>query len=152
MYEQHSHDLLRYLMKLTGRQDAAEELLQETFMRAMRSGVDGVESRRSWLFRVATNIARDRFRQSARRPTVVLTGRELDDRPVFEVEVDVLHRALSAIPFDDATALLLRFDAGFTIAEIAALDGSTDEAIKSRLRRAKERFLNAYFDEQRGTR
>lgn len=149
LYEQCADDILRYLVKLTGQRHDAEELLQEAFARAMDSGLTGVRSPRAWLFRIATNAARDRARSKARRPTAELSDAEPDQRPVFDVEVDLLHRALSDIPFDDATALLLRFDAGLTAAEIAALDGLSEEAVKSRLRRAKERFMSAYFSQQR---
>jgi RNA polymerase sigma-70 factor, ECF subfamily len=150
LYEQNAADLLRYLVKLTGYRETGSELLQETFARGMRAGLDGVQSRRGWLFRIATNLARDWYRAKPHRATEELTGCEIDDRPVFDVEVDLIHRALSAIPFDDATALLLRHDAGFSRAETAAHQGVAEEAMKSRLRRAKQRFMDAYFREQRG--
>lgn len=150
LYDQHARDILRYLLKLTGLRSVAEELLQEAFTRGMQSGLVGISSPRAWLFRIATNVARDRHRAQARRPTTELTGRERDDRPVFDADVDLVHRTLSAIPFDDAVILLLHFDAGVSRSQIAADEGASDEAIKSRLRRAKERFMAEYFRQQRG--
>ncbi|MDP9252394.1 MAG: RNA polymerase sigma factor [Chloroflexota bacterium] len=135
-------------MKLTGDRDVARELVQETFLHAIRAGLDGVESRPAWLFRIATNLARDRHRVERRHPSARFTGEEADERPVFDPDVDLLHRALSFLAFEDATALLLHYDVGLSIREAADLAGIGEEAMKSRLRRARQRFMDAYRREQ----
>jgi RNA polymerase sigma-70 factor (ECF subfamily) len=152
LYERHAGDILRYLVKLTGDREAGAELVQETFARAMRAGLDGVASPRAWLFRIASNLACDRHRARVRGDPGELTGDEIDDRAVFDVEVDLIHRALASLALDDAIALLLRFDAGLTNVEVAEHEGVSEEAMKSRLRRAKERFMAEYFRQRRGDR
>jgi DNA-directed RNA polymerase specialized sigma24 family protein len=82
--------------------------MQETFVRAIRAGLDGVESRRPWLFRIATNPARDRYRADRRHTTEALTGDEADERLVFDPEVDVVHVRSRRFPSKtDSTAVPL---------------------------------------------
>ena len=57
--------LVRYLTRRLGDRDWAEEVAQETFLRALRHGP--VEHERAWLFAVATNLVRDEARKDARR-------------------------------------------------------------------------------------
>ena len=57
--------LVRYLTRRLGDRDWAEEVAQETFLRALRQ--DSLSSERSWLFAVATNLVRDEARKDERR-------------------------------------------------------------------------------------
>ena len=60
----HDH-LVRYLTRRLGDRDWAEEVAQETFVRALRQGE--LQNERAWLFAVATNLVRDEARKDARR-------------------------------------------------------------------------------------
>jgi len=68
----HGHALHRYVLSLTfGDQHLAEDIVQETFLRAWRSPelvTDGQESCRGWLTTVARNLVIDRLRKRGRRP------------------------------------------------------------------------------------
>lgn len=68
LIEQHGPALLRYLRRLD--RSEAEDLFQEMALKALRSyrGLTGATNLRSWLFAVATSVARDAARRSARRP------------------------------------------------------------------------------------
>ena len=57
--------LVRYLTRRLGDRDWAEEVAQETFLRALRQ--ESLSSERSWLFAVATNLVRDEARKDERR-------------------------------------------------------------------------------------
>src|SRR5438477_5333532 len=57
--------LVRYLTRRLGDRDWADEVAQETFLRAMRQDV--LTSERAWLFAVATNLVRDDARKLERR-------------------------------------------------------------------------------------
>lgn len=61
------------LFRLTGSRDVAEELLQETFLRVVRTIHEYKESGRfeAWLFRIAANLARDVARSGRRRGTMI---------------------------------------------------------------------------------
>src|SRR5580698_10224222 len=57
--------LVRYLTRRLGDRDWADEVAQETFLRAMRQ--ETIVNERAWLFAVATNLVRDEARKDARR-------------------------------------------------------------------------------------
>jgi DNA-directed RNA polymerase specialized sigma24 family protein len=80
-YRAHGQALLRYLRRLSPTQETAEELLQETFTRAMRTQGPTPSSNdiRPWLYRIATNIAIDQSRRARRfvrpaRPSAEFCG------------------------------------------------------------------------------
>lgn len=65
--------LFRFLLRLTGDHERAEEVVQETLLRAwLRAGSErGVPKPRQWLFRVARNLVIDLWRSDMKRPIVV---------------------------------------------------------------------------------
>ncbi|MET9962896.1 sigma-70 family RNA polymerase sigma factor [Streptomyces sp. NPDC006326] len=74
VYEEHGHALLAYATRLTGDRAAAEDVVQETLIRAWRHSevlVNGKGSVRGWLLTVARNIITDRYRAKAARPAEV---------------------------------------------------------------------------------
>jgi RNA polymerase sigma-70 factor (ECF subfamily) len=74
VYEQHGQAVLAYATKLTRDRDAAEDVLQETLVRAWRHSevlVNGQGSVRAWLLTVAARIVVDRARSRAARPREV---------------------------------------------------------------------------------
>lgn len=145
LYAEHAEGLLRYLVKLTGDREVASELMQETFVRGLRSvDDDRVASMRAWLFRVATNLARDHHRRVRLLRFVPFSGREVADANRMDVDTELVHQALRAIPFAQSAALLLHYEGGFTRSEIARLSGVTEEAVKSRLARGRDAFLRRY--------
>ncbi|MET8749918.1 sigma-70 family RNA polymerase sigma factor [Streptomyces sp. NPDC059104] len=74
VYEEHGNALLAYATRLTGDRAAAEDVVQETLIRAWRHSevlVNGKGSVRGWLLTVARNIITDRYRAKAARPPEV---------------------------------------------------------------------------------
>ncbi|QES51689.1 RNA polymerase [Streptomyces venezuelae] len=74
VYEEHGNALLAYATRLTGDRATAEDVVQETLIRAWRHSevlVNGKGSVRGWLLTVARNIITDRYRAKAARPTEV---------------------------------------------------------------------------------
>ena len=63
LFREYHAPLVRYLTRRLGDRDWAEEVAQETFVRAMRQ--DTLTSERSWLFAVATNLVRDEARTTS---------------------------------------------------------------------------------------
>ncbi|ROO60218.1 RNA polymerase sigma-70 factor (ECF subfamily) [Micromonospora sp. Llam0] len=113
LYDGPAPGLLRYLVRLTnGDRHRAEDLLQETLVRAWRhpeSRTESGEWRRSWLYTVARNIAIDDLRTT--RP-VELVGDLLDDHPDEDdpvgraIDAGVVHAALDALPERQRTVLV----------------------------------------------
>lgn len=153
LYALHAEEILRYLTKMTGQRELAADLLQETFVQAMRheGQLRDPGSVRPWLFSITTNLARQHRRRAQLLRFVPFSGQETaEDR--FDPSADTIHRALASIPFDQAAALVLHYRAGFTRREIAQMSGVTDEAVKSRLGRGRANFIAAYRRLERGLR
>ncbi|MBI3970643.1 MAG: RNA polymerase sigma factor [Chloroflexi bacterium] len=149
--EQHYGAVHRYLARLLGDPDAAAELVQETFLGAYRglprladdSNVGG------WLFRIATNLARQHHRH--RRRIGWSDVSHLEMRPAtsarFEDEVaqqDLIRHALERLPLDERICLLLYAWSGYTCAEIGEVLGRSPDAVRMLLVRARRRFRAAY--------
>jgi RNA polymerase sigma-70 factor (ECF subfamily) len=69
--EAHHAEIYRYLVRLTSRSSEADDLSQETFLRAYRAyrALTPDANVRAWLFTIATNLARNHFRNEKRRRT-----------------------------------------------------------------------------------
>src|SRR3954464_8461793 len=65
LFREFNEPLVRYLTRRLGDRDWAEEVAQETFLRALRQ--PALTNERAWLFAVATNLVRDEARKEARR-------------------------------------------------------------------------------------
>ena len=139
-----------YLCNLLGDEERGQELAQETFLRAYRALARGlrVDHSKAWLYRIATNAARDHLRRRRLLTWLPLFGNE----PALEVEgpeedlvaSERMRRALLQLSPDYRIPLVLYTCHEFTVAEIAsALELSTD-AVKQRLVRARKQLREAY--------
>lgn len=145
VYSEHAATLVTFLTKLTGDREVATELMQETFVRAIGAGGEqDLASARAWVFRIAGNLARDYLRRRALLRFIPFSGRETDPAGVDDHEAGLVHRALRQLPAKLSTTLLLHYDAGFSRSEIAAIEGVTEEAVKSRLARGRDAFAQAF--------
>ncbi|TMF83015.1 MAG: hypothetical protein E6I18_00660 [Chloroflexi bacterium] len=144
LYAEYAAGLAGFLTKVVGDREVAAELVQETFVRAIRA--EPVDQRfvRRWLYRIASNLARDHHRHRRLLRFVPFSGIERGPSGIPDPEIDLIHRALQALPAAQATTLLLHYDAGFSRSEIAAMEGITEEAVKSRLARGRERFIREF--------
>ncbi|MGW1000544.1 RNA polymerase subunit sigma-70 [Streptomyces sp. NPDC002520] len=161
--ESQRREIRAHCYRMTGSYDDAEDLVQETFLRAWRArdGYQGRASARTWLYRIATNACLDFQRRTARRPQRYepLPGMEHgggepparitwlqpcpdDDLPDTAAESRetvelVLLAALQHLPARQRAALVLRDLLGLTAAETAqALDTSV-ASVNSALQRAR---------------
>ena len=146
LYAEHAPALSAFLAKLTGDREVAAELMQETFVRAIRARSEGTEIRssRAWLYRIAANLGRDHLRRRALLRFIPFSRTEPGAEGMPDPDTELVHRALRAIPAEQATTLLLHYDAGFSRAEIAMMAGIGEEAVKSRLARGRERFIREF--------
>jgi len=145
LYRLHAGGILRYCRRLAKSAEAAEELMQETFARAIRAGQapEGPDDSRRWLYRIATNATIDRLRRERILRFVPFLGRERAAETDPE-EADLVRSALRAMPPEQATALVLRLHEGFTPGELASMLGISEAGAKSRLVRGRRAFIAAY--------
>ena len=150
LYREHRRPLLAYLARLVGDYEAAEDLCQETFLKALRSWArhDPAASPVAWLYRIATNTAYDylrRRRRSALAPLVEVDVLAGDHAPGAGLEEgEGVRRALAQLPARYRVPLLLHACAGHSLHEIADALGCSHAAVKMRLLRARERFREVY--------
>ncbi len=142
--------LVRYLTRRLGDRDWAEEVAQETFLRALRQ--DTLASERSWLFAVATNLVRDDARKNERRRRHLAVLAEQERDSVFEVEPTSLERAqegalarraIDALAERDRLALLMK-EEGLNYEEIAETLGLSVGSVGTTLARARRRLAESY--------
>src|SRR5213592_4314569 len=132
-----------------GREEDARDVCQETFLRAFRAlpGFRGQAKFSSWLYRIALNLCRDWIRRQRRAPVMQASeGVDLVDLvseqgPSESVEELVARQELSAIveqamtllPEEQRTAIILKEYHGMTFQEIADLQGCPLSTVKTRL-------------------
>ena len=143
--------LVRYLTRRLGDRDWAEEVAQETFVRALRQ--ERIVSERSWLFAVATNLVRDEARKDERRRRhLQLLAAEARAAELEEPEPSTLERAqeaaiarraLEQLAERDRNALLLK-EEGLDYTEIADALGLSPGSVGTTLARARRRLAEAY--------
>ncbi|MEM7414338.1 MAG: RNA polymerase sigma factor [Gemmatimonadota bacterium] len=145
LYAEHTPGLFRFALRLTGGSDAeSEEIVQETWVRAVRS-LDRFEGRsnfRSWLNGIAARCAAEAARKSARfvpnESAVAAAPAPAHVEPAVDLE-----RAVAALPAGFRTVLLLHDLEGYTHAEIADVLGISAGTSKSQLSRARARVRAA---------
>lgn len=142
--------LVRYLTRRLGDRDWAEEIAQETFVRALRQ--EQIVNERSWLFAVATNLVRDEARKDARRRRhLELLAAEVRDVEVEapDIAMERAHaaadarRALDSLAERDRQALLLK-EEGLDYTEIAEILGIAVGSVGTTLSRARRRLAESY--------
>ncbi|HET7226100.1 MAG TPA: sigma-70 family RNA polymerase sigma factor [Candidatus Eisenbacteria bacterium] len=142
--------LVRYLTRRLGDRDWAEEVAQETFVRALRQR--RLSNERAWLFTVANNLVRDDARRDARRRARLALLREETRDDVVEPEPSSLERAqeaalarraVNALTERDRLALLMR-EEGLNYEEIAQALHLSAGSIGTTLARARRRLVELY--------
>lgn len=141
---------------LTADDGEADDLAQETFVRAYRSigRFRGDSTFRTWLYRVAVNAIRSHLKKRARRwrwfgPSLDERDRAGRESPALATPAtleddaarrQLIDRALASLPADLRIAVTLRDVQGFEYGEIAALLGIPIGTVESRIFRARQRL------------
>jgi RNA polymerase sigma-70 factor, ECF subfamily len=142
--------LRRYARALTRDRDIADDIVQDTLVRALRSEhlFQGADVR-AWLYTILANLNRNRLRSLARRPPLSpiqendaadFSGPELGSRDIV--------RAFAALTEDQRSTLLLVVLEGLTYREVAEVQAVPLGTVMSRLARARAQ-INAYLDGER---
>jgi RNA polymerase sigma-70 factor, ECF subfamily len=152
VFEELYPSLFRYLHRLTGDGDVAEDIAQEAFVRLLKQALPENEVR-PWLFTVAMNLVRDRARKSERRQRLLTTAPDLVSRPPLPDEdmeraqrIATVRDVLEKLPDRDVQLLLMR-EEGFKYDEIAKVVGVAPASVGTLIARALKRFVKE-FDAQ----
>ncbi|GAA1107020.1 sigma-70 family RNA polymerase sigma factor [Nocardiopsis metallicus] len=139
LYNEHGRALIAYATRLTGDRAAAEDVVQETLIRAWRNPdalVNSKGSVRGWLLTVARNIVIDRVRALQARPAEVapVAGAEptQDDHADSVVDSMVVMEALESLSEDHRAVLMEVYFRRRSVAETAQTLGIPPGTVKSR--------------------
>lgn len=143
LFEEHAQPLLAFLVYRTGSRAVAEDVLADTFERALRARRrfdPRKSSEKTWLYSIALNLLRDNARRKAaetramERAVPVAAG---EHAPLDAVaDRDTLARALPLLSEEEREAIALRFGADLTVPEMAKLTGEKLSTVEGRVYRA----------------
>jgi RNA polymerase sigma-70 factor (ECF subfamily) len=176
LLRRHRTPVFNFVLRHIGSRPAAEDTVQEVFLRVVQSAADFKHEARfsTWLYTIARNLCIDHLRKMSLRAHDSIheprgeEGRSLeermpDPRPDGSVERSAqsaelrvrITEAVEALPREQREVFLLREVANLAFKEIAEVTGTPENTVKSRMRYALERLQEAladYADEARATR
>ncbi len=143
LYQRYKQPIYNYLYRSCSDSQDADELFQQVWLRVVAAAANYRSHGRfrSWLFTVAHNCIVDFYRKY-RPPESEFVDDHHSENPDYET-MDVagkLRFAISQLPADQRQAFYLRQESGFSVREIAVIQGIESEAAKSRLRYAYEKL------------
>ena len=145
VFRAHQQAVFAYFLRLVGNRQDAEELTQETFVRACGAAVRfrGDAKVSTWLFGIARRVLLEAVRAGLFERTTALDERTPAEPDDPDERMD-LERALASLGVGDREALVMVDVLGFEPIEVAGLVGVTSDTFRVRLHRARARLREAY--------
>jgi len=139
LFEEYYDRIARYANIRIGDPRDAEDIASEVFVKALKS-LDSFEERGlpigAWLFKIAHNLVVDYHRRRSQRQTVDLEKVEIEaaSNPAMEaertLEMDRVREAMKLLTAEQREILRLRFYGGLSSAEVGAMMGKSDGAVR----------------------
>lgn len=139
LYDAHAAPVWRYVVSLTGDAAGADDIVQETLVRAWRTERimrDDPSTTRAWLMTVARNLVIDEARSARRRheqAVAEVPDRVYDDDTETVFDALVIEDALAAISAEHRAAIITAYYGGRSVAQAAQELGIAEGTVKSRL-------------------
>ena len=159
LMERHGPKLYHYLLRSLQDEDDATDLAQETFVRVFqnRSKFDQSQKFTTWLYAIASNLVRDRYRWRSRHPQSSLDAEEPqseqslkdtlksaeltpDERMQKEEQGEAVRKAIAALPEELSQPLILAVYQELPQAEIASILNCSIKAVETRIYRARNQL------------
>mgnify|MGYP001599532287 CR=1 FL=1 len=152
---QHQRDLVNFHYRFVGNRPEAEDLAQDTFIKAYKKfdTLKEPDKLKSWLFQIARNTVIDFFRKNKNKPFVmdsailenIADTASIDYQGrVAQMEVSKeLERCIAQLVKEDRAIIKLLYYEGFSYKEIGELLHMNQNTLKSRLHRARKILLEA---------
>ena len=147
LYQRYYREIYLYLLSLSKNRTTAEDLLQETFLKAILSLPDSHGNTRAWLYMVARNLY---FNQKKREQHLTLTdesealsdGDDLLEQVIQDEKRKLLYRGLSRLEARKREVLQMQYFGGLSQKEIAAILHLTPENVRVLAYRARKELKN----------
>ena len=144
LVQNHQSGLLRYAQRLTQSPEVAQDVVQETFYRVIKSAKKLSESEQllHWMYTVCRNLCTDLTRKEVRmqqrqRELAVSAVATAGPAPLEQEESDSkVHSLVQSLPEPDREVLLLKIQEGRTYREIAAITGLSIHKVSAAVHRA----------------
>jgi RNA polymerase sigma-70 factor (ECF subfamily) len=160
LYEMYKGPIYRTALAITSDRSAAEEILQDTFLRAFKH-LDNIRegvSLSPWLYRIAVNLAYDWTARRSRGPVALESVIEcliapMSASPEYKVEqrelYSLVYEALEKLEFKQRATLVLFYLHDLSLAEVAEIMDCPVGTVKSRLHYARENLRRELLADQR---
>lgn len=152
IYKEHNRRIFLYIFSLCRNEHIAEDLTQETFVKAIVSLPEKCSSVLPWLYKVASNLTYDYFREKKRYSDFELNGDLIDfsftDRLIAEEEYQLLYHCIQRLDENERKVITLHYFAGFRQYEIASITGLSYSAVRVIASRAREKIKKLMEEEQ----
>ena len=161
LMERHGPKLFNYLIRCLQNEEDAADVAQEAFVRLYqnRAKFDANQRFSTWLYAIATNLVKDRYRYRTRHPQISLdaenesTGSDFreslpehgptpSDTLAAEERAEMVRRAVAALPEELRVPLLLSEYEELSHAEIGVVLGCSPKAVETRIYRARKQLRN----------
>jgi RNA polymerase sigma-70 factor, ECF subfamily len=155
LFERWQGPLYNFFLRLTGRTATSEDLVQESFLRILRSKhTYRPEGRfKAWIYQVARSAHADHYRKRWReRPLededvqIASHAAPVTDRLESAQQSEMLRAALARLPEDKRSVLVLSRYQGLRYSEIASILGCPENTVKVRVHRAVKALREAYLE------
>ena len=153
LYEETARPLFAYLLRVSGNRELAEDLLQEAYCRLLTVDLPLMEnhSKRSYLFRIATNLLHDYWRRHKEYPLPENVLENISPAPHPDLKIE-MRQAFKNLKGRERSLLWLAYVEGLNHKEIAESTGLRAGSIKSLLFRARRKLIDLIERTASGTR
>lgn len=152
IYKEHSKRIYLYIFSLCHNEQVAEDLMQETFVKAIISLPKNCVSVLPWLYKVASNLTYDYFRDKKRYSDYEEQRNSIDfsepDRIISGYEYQSLYHCIQLLEENERKIITLHYFSGFKQYEIASITGIPYSTVRVTAARAREKLKKLMKEEQ----
>jgi RNA polymerase sigma-70 factor, ECF subfamily len=145
LVREHARTVFRVAFSLVRNHADAEDVAQETFLRAMKHGrLDKIDNHKAWLVKIAWRLALDRAKRIPPAPlddvieTLRSSDRPLEDAIDDRQRSELVHRLLNTLPADLRDVVILSTVEEMTSADVAIALGIPEGSVRTRMMRARQ--------------